>query len=180
MRLSITLLFANGIFLATASPLSGVAPTFGLASWDLEGYAKDNPIGPTTGGEGGEEVYVSTGKDLLEAVKGDEPRVIYVKGTVELPERAKVGSNKSILGVGWDAHIKKNGITVNGTNNVVIRNLKISYIEGGDCIALNNATRVWIDHNEFESELSLEVGPDTYVSTISIVIISLPWRRREG
>ena len=174
MRLSITLLLTNGIFLATASPLSGVAPTFGLASWGLEGYAKDNPIGPTTGGEGGEEVYVSTGKDLLEAVKDDEPRVIYVKGTVELPERAKVGSNKSILGVGWDAHIKKNGITVNGTNNVVIRNLKISYIEGGDCIALNNATRVWIDHNEFESELSLEVGPDTYVSGISIVIVSLP------
>lgn len=162
MRLT-TLFFAA---LATASPLSGAssALTLGLASWDIEGYAKDNPIGPTTGGAGGKKVTVSNAKDLLAAVKGDEPKTIYVKGSIELPERLQVGSNKSILGLGWNAHIKENGITVNGTDNVIIRNLKISYIEGGDCIAINNATRVWVDHNEFESEISVEIGPDFYVS----------------
>lgn len=161
MRLS-TLFFAA---LATASPLAGTgsALTLGLASWDIEGYAKDNPIGPTTGGAGGKKITVSNAEDLIAAVKGDEPKVIYVKGAIELPERLRVGRNKSILGLGWNAHIKENGITVDGSDNVIIRNLKISYILGGDCIAINNSTRVWVDHNEFESEISQEIGPDTYV-----------------
>lgn len=165
MRLS-TFFFANAISLVTASPLSSVGPkTLGLASWDLEGYAKDNPVGTTTGGKGGEDVYVSTAEDFLATVQGDEPRIIYVKGALELPERARVGSNKSILGVGWNAHIKKNGIDINSVNNVIVRNIKISYILDNDCIAIGNSTRVWIDHNEFESELSEEAGPDTYVRT---------------
>lgn len=160
MRLT-TLLFAA---LTAASPLSSSAVTLGLASWDLEGYAKDNPIGPTTGGASGPSVTVDTAEDLIAAVKGNDPKTIYVKGSIELPERLRPGSNKSILGLGWNAHIKENGITVNNTDNVIIRNLKISYIVGGDCLSINNATRVWVDHNEFESELSLEVGPDYYVS----------------
>lgn len=152
------------IGLATASP-TGSGPGFdlGLAAWGLEGYAKDNPIGPTTGGKGGEKVYVSTADELIEAAKGNDPRIIYVKGAIELPSRLRLGSNKSLLGVGWNAQIKNKGITVNGTDNTIIRNLKISFIEDADCITINNATRVWVDHNEFESKLSVEVGPDFYV-----------------
>src|SRR5688572_25304970 len=71
----------------------------GLASWDLEGYALDNPIGPTTGGKGGKKVTVSTAEEFLAAVTGSEPRIIYVKGHLALPERASIGSNKSILDV---------------------------------------------------------------------------------
>ena len=164
MRFS-TFVLANAVSFAAASPLGSIgAQTFGLAAWDMEGYAKDNPIGPTTGGKGGEEVYVSKAEDFLEAVQGDEPRIIYVKGALELPQRAKVGSNKSILGVGWKAVIQKNGISINSSNNVIIRNLKISRILDNDGLALTNSTRVWIDHNEFESEFSEEIGPDTYVS----------------
>ena len=110
---------------------------------------------------------MSTSKDLLDAVQGNEPAAIYVQGTVELSSRAKLGSNKSLVGVGEDAQITKNGLTVEDQDNVVIRNLKISNIVGQDGISVNNSTRVWIDHNEFESELSLEVGPDTYVRSIS-------------
>ena len=172
MRLGAFIL-ANAVSLAAASPLSSIgAKTFGLAAWDLEGYAKENPIGPTTGGKGGKEVYVTTAEELLEAALGDEPRIIYVKGALELPQRLKVGSNKSILGVGWDAQILKNGISVNSTNNIIIRNLKISKILDNDGLALTNATRVWIDHNEFESEFSEEIGPDTYVSPFHPCILN--------
>ena len=168
MRFS-TLLFANAISLVSSSPLGGLtASSLGLASWDIEGYAKDNPLGKTTGGEGGEEVHVKTAAEFLKAIQGDEPRIIYVKGMLELPERARVGWNKSILGVGWKAHIKENGITVNGTGNVIIRNLKISHIKDQDCISINNSTRLWVDHNEFESAISEEIGPDFYVSACPI------------
>lgn len=151
---------------ASASPVGGVSSlssSLGLASWDLEGYGKDNPIGPTTGGKGGKTVTVSTAEALLAAVVGDEPKTVYVKGTIALPERLNVGSNKSLLGVGSKAGLLDNGISITNVSNVIVRNLKISKTIGADNIALANATRVWIDHNEFESELSLEVGSDYYV-----------------
>jgi pectate lyase len=141
----------------------------GLASWDLEGYALDNPIGPTTGGKGGKKVTVSTAEEFLAAVTGSEPRIIYVKGHLALPERASIGSNKSILGVGKSALITGNGFTVNNVDNIIIRNLKISRIYDNDAIGLRNTTRVWIDHNEFESDFGVEVGPDTYDGQIDIV-----------
>ncbi|KAI6784989.1 pectate lyase A-like protein [Emericellopsis cladophorae] len=167
MRFAV-LLNAALVSLSAASPLSGSAATLGLASWNLEGYAKDNPIGPTTGGEGGDTVYVSNAQDLLEAVKGDEPRTVYVKGEISLPERLRPGRNKSLLGVGWNAHIKQSGITINGVDNIIVRNLKISKILDADGISINNSTRVWIDHNELYSEFSAEIGPDTYDGQIDI------------
>lgn len=163
MRLISALL--AGVGLVSASPLGGLGSIdLGLASWDLEGYALDNPIGPTTGGKGGSKVYVSTAAELIAAATDDKPRIIYVKGAITLPKRLLVGRNKSILGVGWNAQIKQSGITIRSSDNVIVRNLKISRILGDDCISIINSTRVWVDHNEFESELSIEVGPDTYVS----------------
>lgn len=157
---------ANVFTLVVASPLGSLKESLnlGFASWDLEGYAKDNPVGPTTGGKGGEKVYVSNAEDLLAAVADDEPRIIYVKGKIALPSRLNVGSNKSILGVGWNAVITENGITIASHTNIIIRNLKITGMLGDDCIALTNSTRVWIDHNEFASTDGIELGPDYYVS----------------
>lgn len=168
MRLSNVLLFSSVANTAVSFPPRDIRGfKYNRVIFDLEGYAKDNALGPTTGGEDGEILFVSTSKDLLDAVQGNEPAAIYVQGTVELSSRAKLGSNKSLVGVGEDAQITKNGLTVEDQDNVVIRNLKISNIVGHDGISVNNSTRVWIDHNEFESELSLEVGPDTYVRSIS-------------
>ena len=155
--------------LAAASPL--VPGSFGFgswlakiggASWDMEGYAKDNPIGPTTGGAGGKEVRVSTAEDLVAAATGDGPAVIYIKGDISLSERLNIASDKTLIGVGKSAHIHENGLNVRDVDNVIIRNLKVSKIEDNDGITLWNATRVWVDHNEFFSDITK--GPDFYVS----------------
>lgn len=164
----VTILLA-ALGLVSASPVSDAGAglsslDLGLASWDLEGYALDNPLGPTTGGKGGPKVYVKTAEELIAAVTGNEPRIVYVKGAIELPKRLAVGANKSILGVGWNAQIKKSGVNIQHVDNVIVRNLKISKILNNDCISIVNSTRVWVDHNEFESEISVEIGPDTYVS----------------
>lgn len=137
-----------------------------VASWDIEGYAKDNPIGKTTGGKGGPTVYVQTAAELVAAVAGTDPKIVRVKGSIELPSRLKIGSNKSVIGVGWSAIITGAGIDVFNGDNVIVQNLKISKIVGNDGITIRNTTRVWIDHNEFESEFSQEIGPDTYVSSL--------------
>jgi len=147
--------------LAAAHPLEWL----GLASWDVEGYAKDNPIGPTTGGEGGETVTVDNAADFKAAVTGNDPRIVLVKGEINLPSRLKIGANKSVIGFGKTAHITGSGLDVYHVSNVIIRNLKISFIKDNDCITIRNSTRVWVDHNEFESDISK--GPDFYVSAFA-------------
>lgn len=160
MRLSLLTIASVLAPLTAAFPLG----TFGLASWDIEGFAKDNPIGITTGGKGGSTVTVDNAADFREAVAGDEPKTVLVKGEINLPSRPKIGSNKSVIGVGRTAHITGNGLDVFNSTNVIIRNLKISFIEDNDCITIRNSTRVWVDHNEFASDINK--GPDAYVSLL--------------
>ncbi|KAF2727040.1 pectin lyase-like protein [Polyplosphaeria fusca] len=136
-------------------------------NFDLVGYAKDNPLGPTTGGLGGEIVTVNDTKSLKSAVKGDTPRIIHLSGTFNLTSRLQIGSNKTLLGLGPGAEILTNGLTLKSVSNVIIRNLGIRFILSNDAITIQNSTRVWIDHNEFES--SLADGPDKYDGQCDIV-----------
>ncbi|KAJ4315434.1 hypothetical protein N0V84_008381 [Fusarium piperis] len=138
-----------------------------LATWGLEGYAKDNPIGPTTGGRGGKTVDVSTAEQLVAAVAGTDPKIVRVKGKITLPARLKIGSNTSVIGVGVSAHITGKGLDVFSGDNVIIQNLKISHILDNDCITIRNSTRVWVDHNEFFSDISY--GPDHYDGQVDII-----------
>ncbi|KAK5173037.1 uncharacterized protein LTR77_003159 [Saxophila tyrrhenica] len=163
MRVSFALLGALAVSSYALAPPNGHNP------YALIGYGKANPIGPTTGGKGGKSVTVSTAEDLLAAVKGNEPLKVYVKGSISLPSRLAPGSNKSILGVGSTAEILQNGISVVNQTNVIIRNIAIRFILDNDGITVQNTTRVWVDHCEFESEFSQEVGPDTYDGQLDIV-----------
>ncbi|KAH9884731.1 polysaccharide lyase family 1 protein [Xylariomycetidae sp. FL2044] len=136
-------------------------------AYDLEGFARDNPIGPTTGGAGGNTVTVDNVADLTTAVSGSEPRIVYVDGSFNLTSRIKLGSNKSLIGVGDSASFNNSGITVQDVSNVIIRNLHFSYAYENDCITIQNSTRVWVDHNEFMSDI--EQGPDAFDGQVDIV-----------
>lgn len=117
----------------------------------------------TTGGAGGEEVTVSTVEELVDAVKGDDPLIIYVEGTLEGTATIRTGSNKSILGKDSSSHIIGAGILVKGVDNVIIRNLKIGLVReehAEDAIAIDNATNVWVDHCDLYSDL--DHGKDYY------------------
>ena len=67
----------------------------------------------------------------------------------------RVGSNKTLLGVGANAGIKGRGLLLKqGVANVIIRNIAITDINegkvwGGDALTINDATGVWIDHDRF-------------------------------
>ncbi|KAK3293109.1 pectin lyase fold/virulence factor [Chaetomium fimeti] len=163
MRLNFITVLSALAPLAAASPLGSL----GLASWDVEGFAKDNPIGTTTGGKGGVTVAVDNAADLEAAVAGDEPKVVRVRGEINLPARPKIGSNKSVIGVGGSAHITGMGLDVVDATNVIIQNLKISFIQDNDCITIRNSTRVWVDHNEFASDISK--GPDFFDGQVDII-----------
>jgi len=66
-----------------------------------------------------------------------------------------IGSNKTLVGLGNGATIRGKGVIVGrGASNVVIRNLTFrdlnaGVVFAGDAITLNDADRVWIDHNRF-------------------------------
>ncbi|UXH76425.1 right-handed parallel beta-helix repeat-containing protein [Roseateles amylovorans] len=67
----------------------------------------------------------------------------------------RVGSNKTIVGVGKNAGIKGKGFYLrDGVSNIIIRNLSLTDINdgviwGGDAITIDGASDVWIDHNYF-------------------------------
>ncbi len=66
-----------------------------------------------------------------------------------------VGSNKTLVGIGNDAVLRGKGLFIGrGASNVIVRNLTIERINqgiifAGDAITIDNADRVWIDHNRF-------------------------------
>jgi len=66
----------------------------------------------------------------------------------------RVGSNKTLIGIGTKAGIKGKGLMIQHVSNVVIRNISLTdmnqwLIWGGDAITVVDAGQVWIDHNNF-------------------------------
>ncbi|CAE6352857.1 unnamed protein product [Rhizoctonia solani] len=67
-----------------------------------------------------------------------------------------VKSNKTILGKGTSGWIKGKGLRLSGVSNVIIQNIRISdlnpqYVWGGDALHIENASKVWVDHNYFKN-----------------------------
>jgi len=64
-----------------------------------------------------------------------------------------VGSNKTLVGVGSEARLRGKGLTIRGgVSNVIVRNITLTDLNpqlvwGGDAITIDDADRVWIDHN---------------------------------
>ena len=152
---------------AASATASKVSP---LADFSLKGFASLN--GGTTGGEGGQTVTVTTGDQLLAALKNKSPNTplkIYVNGTITTSNTSaskidiKDVSDVSIVGSGTKGELKGIGIKVWRANNVIIRNLKIHEVAKGDKDAISiegPSKNVWVDHNELYH--SLNVDKDYY------------------
>lgn len=101
------------------------------------------------GGEGGETVDVRDVETLQDALEGDAPKVVRVVGWIQgKGQMIRVGSHKSILGVGDSAALDSLGFTIVRESNVVIRNLNFSR-SSDDAISVEQSTYIWIDHNTF-------------------------------
>ena len=112
------------------------------------GWATQN--GGTTGGGAAAPITVSTLADLQTQANSTGAKVIYVSGTMGagVATRVVVSANKTIIGLPGATLI--GGFDVK-SNNVIIRNMKIQGpgsvdVNGVDCITIDGATNVWIDH----------------------------------
>jgi pectate lyase len=133
-----------------ASPLVGWAAVAG------------NGVQTTTGGGELAPTVVTTLEQLQDAVQGDEPRVILVRGELA-PGDFAIGSNKTIVGTcGAEVH---GHLEFRESVNVIVRNLTLVGYGEGDCsldpdydptvgcssgadliTVQNNSHHVWFDH----------------------------------
>lgn len=170
----------------------------------MGGYANYPGYGlsTTTGGSGGETVTVSSYSDLkLYAEMDDQPRVIQFSGTIAGPssagtiDRVRIRSNKTIIGVGKNAKLKKITLytkaytgsgackentkdTYTPTSNVIIRNINFIGYDGfaddsnqdPDPVRVEcYSHHIWVDHNTFNysSDGSVDVKRGSDLVTIS-------------
>lgn len=140
------------------------------AQYGLIGFGNTN--GSTTGGAGGDEVIVTNGTDLQNAIKeADGPRIIYVNGTITPSNSGslskidiKDASDISIIGVGTSGDFDGIGIKVWRANNIIIQNVKVHHVLIGDKDAISiegPSDHIWVDHCELYAELD-GVGKDYY------------------
>ncbi|TGO21996.1 hypothetical protein BPAE_0188g00030 [Botrytis paeoniae] len=79
-----------------------------------------------------------------------KPTVTYNVASIP-PNAIKIGSNKSIVGVGALGKIKGRGFFISGAKNIIIQNVEFvemnpKYIWGGDAISVDGTDLLWIDH----------------------------------
>ncbi|MCJ7544060.1 MAG: right-handed parallel beta-helix repeat-containing protein [Phycisphaerae bacterium] len=129
---------------AASQPTSASAETVGLIGFAA--VAAEGQEG-TTGGTGGPEVTVATAEEFLAAIQGDQPRVVRIAGPIVLPAGMhRVGSNKSILGVGGTARFRRGGLAISGASNVIIRNIAFRDATEDAITITDRAHHVWVDH----------------------------------
>lgn len=133
---------------STNNSESGVVTTPPSFSTDLPiGFASVN--GKTTGGQGGRTVTVSTIAEFTKAVGSSETLIVQVSGNLKGTGMIRVGSNKTILGLSGSS-LDGAGLAIYEVSNVIVRNMRISNVVGGDCVTIKFASHhIWIDHNEF-------------------------------
>jgi pectate lyase len=147
----------------------------------LVGWASvsGNGVTTTTGGGNATPQVVTSVSALNAAAAGTNAAVIYVSGV--LPNgTVTIGSNKTIVGLcGAEIH---GHVSIVGSNNVVVRNIKIvgyavgncaldpSYdssvgcSSGDDAITVEKGHHIWFDHDDIsdgtDGNLDITVGAD--------------------
>jgi pectate lyase len=130
-----------------------VEPDFSLVGFATVGSG-------TTGGAGGQTVTVSTAEELIDYIGRDEPYIIQVSGTIDLPNNPEsnnpsnrmfnVKSNKTIVGING-AHIRYGGFNIRNESNIIIRNIEFSQARDDSINIEEGSTYIWVDHNTFSN-----------------------------
>lgn len=144
---------------------------------NLVGYAgvQDDQGTPyvVTGGSLGRSVTATTYDELKGYLESAEPLVVSFGDLYTGADAIHVASNKTLLGVGSGAHLMGIELMVNGSENVIIRNVAVSHViaDGtgiaNDAIEITGgAQHVWIDHCELFADR--DHGKDYYDGLLDV------------
>jgi pectate lyase len=144
-------------------------PPSPLVGWATEGAG-------TTGGGALTPQVVTTAGALNTAIGGNQPAVIHVMGTLQ--GSFDVGSNKTIVGI-CGAELQGD-VNLNGSTNVIMRNLRVvgrnctdspnDCSAGEDAIGVNGGSNhIWFDHLDVSdgSDGNLDITQGSDFITIS-------------
>jgi pectate lyase len=136
-------------------------------------------VDKVTGGAGGAVITINgqaDAKKLQDALDDDDkPRIIYISGSVQLPEYPEgtttpvsdvtkrmtcVRSNKTILGLGKDAKIHGSGLSIysgsgenspqeTAVNNIIIQNITFEAAPDDAINIQGGSHHIWVDHCTF-------------------------------
>ncbi|MFC0529918.1 pectate lyase family protein [Phytohabitans kaempferiae] len=142
-------------------PTSNPPPPTGIIGWATQ-------AGGTTGGADGPTVTVSSWADFRTQAQSAGARTILVNGMLSGSGTVEITANKTIRGVGASSGLSGTTLNIEDMRpaNVIIQNLNIRGVVGGDAIQIENATHIWIDHNTLSS--TIENDPDHYDGMLDI------------
>jgi pectate lyase len=156
-------------------------PASPLVGWATQGSG-------TTGGGTATPTVVTSASQFMSAIGGDSARVIHVNGNIS--GSFSIDSNKTIIGV-CGASITGD-IHLNGSENVIMRNLKVvgrncsdspsDCSDGEDAISVNGgAHHLWFDHLDVSdgSDGNLDMTQGSDFITISWSKFSYSSRRTD-
>ncbi|MCY9782483.1 right-handed parallel beta-helix repeat-containing protein [Nocardiopsis sp. EMB25] len=117
--------------------------------WAAESLEADGDELPgVTGGADGETVTASDADELADLLAEEEPLTIEVSGQIDLDGAMAVGSDKTLVGVDGGAEFTGGRLVVDGSDNVVLTNLRVE--SGGTAVAIRGGARhVWVDGSTF-------------------------------
>jgi pectate lyase len=155
---------------------------------DVIGYAtvQDDAGTPylLTGGSLGPTVMATTIDDLKMYLGSPDPYVVNFSGLLQGVDLIQIASNKTLIGVGGTAHLDGIELQINGSRNVIVRNVTVSNVvadgtsPANDAIEITGGARnVWLDHCELYSDLLH--GKDYYDGLLDIknesAFITVSW-----
>jgi len=118
-----------------------------------------------------------TTKNLL---PDDETCPVATVDAVRNERRIKVGSNKTLVGLGRGAQIYGGTLDIDDSKNVIFRNLALfgvnpDLIEAGDGVTIDGGESIWLDH------LTFKAISDGFVdATTGAKNLTLSWLRNDG
>ena len=126
-----------------------------------------------TGGSAGETVRPENLQQLKYYLEAKEPYVVeldmHLQG--DNTEEISIASNKTLTGIDPGAHIEGMPLKINGSRNVIIRNITFSMVVQYDEIEINGGSRnIWIDHCDFYTDRDHEL--DYYDGLLDIKNLS--------
>ncbi len=186
MKIFVVLLFVFCAGIQFAAPgVSASTPSDTVVTYEASpvGFASVNALGQngTTGGAGGDTVYITTG-DALYTFLDDRkdpngtlhlaPKVVVIQGKITSAKKQleiKQTYNLTFIGKGTDAAFEGTGLFVKQSYNIIIRNLEFrnSPIDG---IAVQYAEshHVWIDHCTLSDSPDLDTADARHDGLIDV------------
>ncbi|ATC63933.1 hypothetical protein CMV30_08190 [Nibricoccus aquaticus] len=131
----------------STAAVTSAAATLSL-TYNFSGIAPSGYAASATGGGSAAAVTVTTAADFKTQAESTADAVITVQGTLTLPAKVSVKSNKTIQGIDGEATLIGNLELASGVSNVVIRGLNITN-PAGNGITITGASKVYINHVSF-------------------------------